>query len=182
MSIKFNENYLGYKSKLILLSAICLFIALSKALPQEIKLLGLDLSGNSTVIGWFLVAATSYFFVLTFILGILDILKYKKPSIVNRLSKNLTGNTLGLTEQECFQDEYQTQSLSPDQERVGTTGQELQDIQHQRSRIDNKVTNYLQTAYDWLIISFYFLLPVVLYMISQCYLIRLLLCISNNKI
>ena len=182
MSIKFHENYLGYKSKLILLSAISLFIALSEALPQKVAILGLDLSGNPSVTGWFLVTAATYFFVLTFTIGVLDILKYKQPAIVKRLSKNLTSNTLGLTEQECFQDEYQSQSHYLDQEEVGTTHQELQDIQRQRSEIDNKISNSHQTAYDWLIISFYFLLPLALYAVSQWYLIRFLLCASNNNI
>jgi hypothetical protein len=179
MSIKFHENYLGYKSKLILLSGISLFIALSEALPKEIAILGLDLSGNPSITGWFLVAVSSYFFMLTFTTGLLDIFKYKQPALVQRLSKNLTGDTIGLTEQECLQDNYQPHHL--DEAEVGTTHQELQDIQRQKSEIDNKVNSVYQTAYDGLMISIYFVLPVVFFIVSHWYLVNFLI-LTNEKI
>lgn len=161
-----------------MLSAISLFIALSEALPQKVAILGLDLSANPTVTGWFLVAATAYFFLLTFTFGALDILRYRQPAIVRRLSRNLTGDTLGLTEEECFQGNDQPHHL--DESEVGTSHQEFQDIQRQRSEIDSNVRSSHQTAYDWLILSFYYLLPIFLYVVSQWYLVGFLLCANEN--
>ena len=157
-----------------MLSAISLFIALSEVLPQKVAILGLDLSAKPTVTGWFLVAATAYFFLLTLTIGALDILKYKQPAIIRRLSKNLTGDTLGLTEDECLQDNYQPHYL--DETEVGTSHQEFQDIQRKRTELDKRVSSSHQTAYDWLMLSFYYLLPIVLYAASQWYLVRFLLC------
>lgn len=111
---------------MILLSAISLFIALSETLPKQVAILGLDLSAKPTVTGWFLVAASAYFFLLTLTIGALDILKYKHPDIVRRLSRNLTGDALGLTEEECLQDNYQPHYI--DEAEVGTSHQEFQDI------------------------------------------------------
>ncbi len=178
MDIKFHENYLGYKSKLILLSAVCLFIALSEALPKEVAILGLDLSGKPTVTGWFLVAASAYFSLLTLTIGVLGILKYWQPAIIQRLSRNLTGYTLGLTEDECMKDNYQPHHA--DEAEVGTTCQEFQDIQHQKLQIGNRISSSLQASYDWLILSFDFFLPIAFYVISQWYLIRFLLCANEN--
>ena len=161
-----------------MLSAISLFIALSEALPQKVAILGLDLSANPTVTGWFLVAATAYFFLLAFTFGALDILRYRQPAIVRRLSRNLTGDTLGLTEEECFQGNDQPHHL--DESEVGTSHQEFQDIQRQRSEIDSNVRSSHQTAYDWLILSFYYLLPIFLYVVSQWYLVGFLLCANEN--
>lgn len=141
-------------------------------------ILGLDLSANPTVTGWFLVAATAYFFLLTFTFGALDILRYRQPAIVRRLSRNLTGDTLGLTEEECLQGNDQPHHL--DESEVGTSHQEFQDIQRQRSEIDSNVRSSHQTAYDWLILSFYYLLPIFLYVVSQWYLVGFLLCANEN--
>lgn len=164
-----------------MLSVICLFISLSEALPDKIAIIGLDLSANPTITGWFLVAATSYFFILTFTFGVFHILKYRLPHTVNRLTKNLTGNTLDLTKNEIYQDEYQNQINQPDP-GAGTTEQELKDIENQESVIASNKSRSLQTAYDYLIIFFYFLLPITLYAVSQYYLITFLLNTCSGSI
>lgn len=147
-------------------------------MPKEVAILGLDLSGNPTVTGWFLVAAAAYFLLLTLTIGALDILKYKQPAIVQRLSRNLTGDTLGLTEEECLKDNYQSHHL--DEAEVGNSHQEFQDIQRQKSEIDNKVSSSYLVAYDWLILSFYYFLPIIFYAVSQLYLVKFLLCANEN--
>ena len=48
-----NDDLKKIKTKVLVLSGISLFIALTQALPQKVAILGLDLSKNETMAGLF---------------------------------------------------------------------------------------------------------------------------------
>ena len=92
----FSEEFLKSKNKLLIFSSICLFIGLSKALPQKIAIIGLDLTAKPEITGWFLLAATGYFFATFFVSGLLELIRFYLPKYINIKSKSFTGNVLGL--------------------------------------------------------------------------------------
>lgn len=128
----FNESFQKAKVKLLVLSGISLFIALTQALPQKVSLLGLDLSSYPKVAGWFILAVTVYFFLTSLLYGTLDLIKHYLPTIILNKTQNLSGSILGLTEEECVTN---NKSHYIEQPEVGTTSAELADIREQKVEI-----------------------------------------------
>lgn len=116
-----------------MLSGVCLFVGLTKALPQKVSLIGLDLSGSPEVFGWFLFSITFYFFITSLVLVVLDLIKHYLPYIVIKKGANVTGSVIGLTEEECQSENFEHYL---DQPEVGTAHSEFQDIQRQRKYIE----------------------------------------------
>jgi len=98
------------KAKVLVLSGIALFIALSKVLPQKVDILGLDLSKNETMTGWFVMAVFACFLISFLIFSVVELIKYYLPSLIVRRTANTTGGTIGLTADECFSDQQSDES------------------------------------------------------------------------
>lgn len=144
----------------MILSGICLFIGYTKALPQKVGILGLDLSNNSHVTGWFILAITFYFFAMFFIFGIVELIKYYLPDIVIFQSKNIIGNTLGLTEKECVEDDA-AHNLNEDD--VGTARTEYRDIQNQKNALSSKYHSIFIFVSNALMIFLELIFPIALW-------------------
>ncbi len=98
------------KTRLLVLSGISLFIALTEKLPQQIAIIGLDLSENETVAGWFIFAITAYFLLVFFINSIIELSKYYIPTLLAHKTKNTTGDMIGLTKDEYYAENYRDYS------------------------------------------------------------------------
>jgi len=110
-----------------------LFIGITEALPQQVSLIGLDLSGKPEVFGWFLLCLTAYFLIISLVLAILDLIKYYLPYFIKQKGANVTGDSLGLTEYECQYFGIGFDSLG---EEDCTVQSELRDIQSKRKKIE----------------------------------------------
>ena len=134
------------------LSGVCLFIGLTEALPQKISVLGLDLSAKPNVAGWFVLAITAYFLLVSLVFGVLDLIKYYLPSYIASKSSGLTGDVIGLSEDECFPKEDPHYLDLPE---VGTSSSEFRDIQRKKSEISESynskyiaISNFSKIAFD----------------------------------
>jgi hypothetical protein len=134
------------------LSGVCLFVGLTKALPQKVSLIGLDLSGSPEIFGWFLFGVTCYFFITSVVLAVLDLIKHYLPYIIIKKGGNVTGSVIGLTEEECQSENFEHYL---DQPEAGTTHSEFQDIQRQRKLIEVsynsqyiKLANFTKLLFD----------------------------------
>ena len=146
------------------MTGISLFISLTKALPQKVSLLGLDLSSNPKVTGWFILAVSLYFLATVLIYGSLDLIKYYLPNYIGYKTKNLTGSTIGLTEEECV---YHNQPHYLDQPEVGTTSAELADITQQKIDTEKQYNSRFIKLSNFSKISFDFALPVIFNIIAS---------------
>jgi len=117
------------KTKLLVLSGISLFISLTKALPQKVEILGLDLSKNETMVGWFVLAVTLYFLLNFLIFSLIEVTQYYLPTLIGRKTANTTGDTIGLTAEECFPHHEEN---DPD---IGTVSGELNEINLKNQKI-----------------------------------------------
>ncbi|MBB1364629.1 hypothetical protein H5125_21025 [Shewanella sp. SR44-4] len=129
-----NDDLKKIKTKVLVMSGISLFIALTQALPQKVAILGLDLSKNETMAGWFVLAVTAYFLINFIILSIIEIIQYYLPTWIGRKTAKTTGNVIGLTEDECFP-AHEHEYPDPD---AGTTSGEVNDIRRQNQEITYK--------------------------------------------
>lgn len=152
------------KTKVLVLSGISLFIALSQALPKKVAILGLDLSNNETMAGWFVLAITVYFLATFIISSIIDIIQYYLPTLIGRKTANTTGDTIGLTANECFRDHQS------DDYDIGTLSGEIKEISIKNKKIiyiykSNfiKFSNAVKLFMD-------FIFPIVLSLVSVRYL------------
>lgn len=154
-----------------------MFIGISKALPQRVSLIGLDLSGNPEVFGWFLLSVTGYFFLTSLVLAVLDLVKYYLPYIIVKKGTGLTGGTIGLTEEECLSENFEHYL---DRAEVGTPYAELLDIQRQRKDIEDnynaryvKLNNATRLLFD-------FVFPIIFSAISIFVITSFLLSTSSQ--
>ncbi len=161
--LKFSEELQKLKSKLLVLSGISLFIGLTEALPQKVAILGFDLSQNSTITGWFILAVTFYFLFKFFITAILEIIQHSLPFIIYKKISKTTGDTIGLTADECF-------TPRSDDEDIGTHIGELKEISSKNEKISYKYKRSYITLSNLTVISVDFVFPVVLWLISIYYL------------
>jgi zinc transporter ZupT len=161
------------KTKVLVMSGISLFIALTQALPQKVAILGLDLSKNETMAGWFVLAITAYFLISFIVFSIIEIIQYYLPTLIGRKTAKTTGDTIGLTADECFPD-HEHEHYDQD---TGTTSGEINDIKRKNQEITYKyksnfvrVSNFVKLATD-------FVFPIVFSFISlkllSCFLISL---------
>lgn len=154
------------------MSGISLFIALTQALPQKVAILGLDLSKNETMAGWFVLAVTAYFLVSFITLSIIELIQYYLPALIGRKTAKTTGDVIGLTEDECFPEE-ENEYCDPD---VGTRSGEVNDIRRKNQEITYKYkSNFVRVSNLVKLISD-FLFPIVFSVTSlgllYCFLIN----------
>lgn len=155
-------NFTDYSKKikyqLLIFSGVCLFIASSGSLPKEISVIGLDLSDKQNVAGWFLFVVTLYFSIKFILAGTFELVGYKLPNLVLRLTKNLQGDVIGLTESDVHGHYYDHEH---DYQGDGTPSGELDSIKLQREAIYARYNRYyIYTRNGWTYISD-FLFPVI---------------------
>lgn len=149
---KISENTQKVKTKVLGLSGICLFIGLTKTLPEKVEMLGLDLSNAPDITGWFLLAITLYFLLKFLASAILEIVNYHLPEIIGIKTKNTTGNIIGLTLDECFKSYENHENLN--NAEMGTVHGEQQDIQEKNQNIAIKIRKnfvFLNNIYTYAI-------------------------------
>lgn len=171
----FNENCNKLKFKLLILSGTSLFIGLTEVLPKKFTLIGLDLSNNQGVLGWFIFFTTLVvliYFVFSAILGLID---YYLPELIKIKTDKTTGETLGLTPEECLRSQG---DHSETIENIGTPAQELDDINRQNQEIEYSYNNFYISAHNFLVICFEFFIPIIFSIISMHYLYGFLVCIK----
>lgn len=122
-----------YKTTVIVLSCLSLFISLSMELPSKIIIIGIDLTSNKSLLGWFIWAGTFYVGLKFFVYAFLEVVEHKLPSIISKNQENTCGNTLGLTEQEIYNQELSTEQLD-----IGTISGEKKEIQANKLLSKNK--------------------------------------------
>ena len=98
--LSLSEEAKKIKSKFLVLSGISLFIGLTKALPQKVSLLGLDLSSSQHVLGWFVFFVTLVLLINFLIVTLLELVEYYLPSLIKIKTDKTIGDTLGLNPDE----------------------------------------------------------------------------------
>lgn len=103
------------RSKMLVWSAACLFIAKTKVLPEEIALLGINLHGQEDAIIFFISGFTFYYLLQFCLPATLELVKHFIPLFYNKMARKITGDVYGLTlddiehddaTREHHQDEY----------------------------------------------------------------------------
>jgi hypothetical protein len=133
--LNLSDDLKKIKSKGLVLSGISLFVALTQALPQKVAILGLDLSKNETMAGWFILATSLYFLIIFIIFSTLEIIQYYIPYLISKKTAKTTGDTIGLTIEECSP-EYE--SDDPD---IGTPSGEEKEINTKNQKITYQYKN-----------------------------------------
>jgi len=121
------------KTKVVLFSGVSLFIGLTETLPAKLFLIGLDLTSSPKTLGWFLFGITVVLFINFLVVVILDCIKYFKNNLLSINSKNLTGDTVGLTYSEIGEEYERTKEYSQE-DKQGTLGEEAEDI-HRKFKV-----------------------------------------------
>jgi hypothetical protein len=133
--LKLSEEAQKNKSKLLLVSSVSLFVGITQSLPTKVAIIGLDLSSNPKVLGWFILLISLYFFLKFLASTILDIIEYHLPELINKKAQNTTGEILGLTAHECYEAQYERYEQYATED-IGTPQGELSDI-----RLKNQAIN-----------------------------------------
>jgi len=164
----FSEETKKIKTQLLILSGICLFIGLTKSLPEKIAILGLDLSNTPTVTGWFIFVVTLYFFLIFLSSSIPEFINHFLPSFIKMKTQNTTGNILGFTVTECC--EINEDQQYSDDNDVGTPHGELREIEQKNKKIVTYYQKCFITLSNLLVCIMDFVLPVALYLTGTIYL------------
>lgn len=154
----FSEESRKLKLKFLTFSGISLFVGLAKALPKKFSLIGLDLSNNQEVLGWFIFFITLVLFFNFLIVTIFELIEYYLPSLIKQKIYKNTGDTLGLTLEECIQHEENNYGQY---ETIGTPSQELDDINRKNSIATYNYNNLYIKWHDYMVITFEFLSPII---------------------
>lgn len=171
----FTDQTKKIRSKFIILSGVSLFVGLTEALPKKFSLVGLDLSENQEVLGWFIFTVTIILLLIFVVAAILEFIEYYLPSLIKKKTDKTTGDTLGLTSDECIQ----SQSGNDEQyENIGTPSQELEDINRTNSKITCTYKNMYVKTHDIAVFIFEFVSPVIFSFFGVCYLYGYLSCIK----
>lgn len=110
--------------------------------------------------GWFVLAITFYFFVIFFIFGGIEIIRYYLNDLIKFKSKNMIGDTLGLTEKECIEDDI---AHNTNEEEVGTTNTEFRDIQNKKVMLSEKYSSTFLSISNTVKITSEVIFPIVLW-------------------
>ena len=179
-----NKSYFSYsektqklKSKLLVLSAISLFIGLTQSLPTKVSVIGLDLTDNEAVLAWFIFGITFILFLHFLSLAIIEIANYYAPSLLRTKIENTTGNTIGLTMGD-FESAQAEAEYSEQQHEQGTQTAELRDIGENITKIQTKFTRRNLRVFNGVSLLMEFILPVGLAVLGLFYLIQFMSCLK----
>lgn len=164
----FSEECQKVKAKLLILSGISLFIGLTEALPQKVVVLGLDLSMNSSITGWFILSVAFYVFLKFITSSTLEVIDHLRPSIIKFKTNNTTGDIIGLTATECngvLQNENDLENAD-----LGTPYGELKDIDRKNTMIEIKYKHSYISIHNFVVYVMDFIFPISLWVVSFWYL------------
>ena len=168
-----NDDLKKTKVKVLVMSGISLFIALTQALPQKVAILGLDLSKNETMAGWFVLAVTIYFLISFIVFSVIQIIQYYLPAFIGYKTAKTTGDTIGLTAEECYP-EHENEYYDSD---TGTTSGEINDINRKNKIITYKYKRNFIRFSNLVKLMTDFVFPIVFGVISlkllSCFLINI---------
>ncbi|MBF4432854.1 hypothetical protein EA848_25415, partial [Vibrio anguillarum] len=85
---KFSSEVEKLKTQALILSGIALFISMTGALPGKIEIIGLDLEGNKTAAGWFLLAILMFMQIKFIVHASLEIIKKLLPAWITYRGKD----------------------------------------------------------------------------------------------
>ena len=171
----FSDETKKIRSKFLVLSGVSLFVGLTETLPKKFSLLGLDLSNNQEVLGWFILFVTFILFFNFIAVAILEFIEYYLPSLIKKKTDKTTGATLGLTLEECIrpQDGNDVQY-----ENIGTSAQELDDINIANTIITYNYKKLYVRFHDINVFLFEFISPVIFSFFGMYYLYSYLSCLK----
>lgn len=167
-----NDDLKKIKTKVLVFSGISLFISLTQSLPQKVGVLGLDLSKNETMAGWFVFAVAGYFLINFIVFSIMEIIRYYLPYLIGQNTANTTGETIGLTVGECFPD------YGCDEPIAGTVSGEIQEINIKNERITYEYKRNFINFSNMVRLINDFLFPVVFGIVSLVFLYLFLISIQ----
>ena len=148
------------KNKMLLLSGVSLFISLTEALPDKVTALGLDLAGKESVLGWFVFVISLYFLVRFTLLSAVEIIEYYLPNLISTKTSKTTGDTIGLTADECFRNEKE------DDYGIGTVSGEIQEIYKKNEIIQRTYKSRFVQFSNLVTLTFDVLGPVIFSIVS----------------
>lgn len=157
---KFSDESQKLKTQLLTLSGVCLFIAITGVLPEKVAIIGLDLSSSKNVSGWFLLTVSAFFLVKFGFLAGFEVTKKILPKIIEFKNRNITGDIVGLTEQEIYS-EYEKGAYEDENNDVGGLAGELKEINHKKKIVEIRYNSNFEKLYNCWIYSIDFLFPVV---------------------
>lgn len=172
--LNLSDDLKKIKSKLLVLSGISLFVALTQALPQKVAILGLDLSKNETMAGWFILAISSYFLISFIVFSALEIIQYYIPDLISKKTSKTTGDTIGLEIEECYSE---SESESDDLD-VGTPSGDAKEINAKNQKITYQYKNNFTMFSNLVKLVTEFAFPIVFGVISLYLLYHFLICIQ----
>lgn len=166
---KFSSEVEKLKTQTLILSGIAFFISLTGALPGKIEIIGLNLEGNKTIAGWFLLAILAFTSIKFVMLSSLEIIKKLLPVWIDFKGKDIRGDTLGMTQSEINAEHDKHEQY--DDEDVGTLSGEFYEINYKRSQIDKSYRSmFIKIHNTWVYCSdFIFPLLFVIYSASALY-------------
>jgi len=173
----FSDEARKLKSKLLILSGIALFIGLTEALPKKPTLIGLDLSNNQEILGWFIFFITLILLFNYVVVAILGLTEYYLPSLIKKETDKSTGDTLGLTPEECMQSQEE-QAFYDNSSNVGTSEQELKDINRKNTKIIYDYKNSYIKTHDFVVIVVELIIPLVFSIVGISYLYQYISCLK----
>ncbi|WP_330472554.1 hypothetical protein [Vibrio harveyi] len=156
---KFSGEVEKLKTQALILSGIALFISMTGALPGKIEIIGLNLEGNKTVAGWFLLAILALISIKFVVLSFLDIIKKLLPTWIDYKGKNVRGDTLGMTQAE-INAEHDKHDDGYDED-VGTLSGEFHEIHYKRSLIDKSYRSRFVKVHNAWVYSSDFIFPLL---------------------
>ncbi|MEZ9157322.1 hypothetical protein AB4169_03505 [Vibrio lentus] len=156
---KFSSEVEKVKTQVLILSGIALFISMTGALPGKIEIIGLNLEGNKTVAGWFLLAILTFISIKFVVLSSLEVIKKLLPTWIDYKGKNIRGDTLGMTQAE-INAEHDKRDDEYDED-AGTLSGEFHEIHYKRSLIDKSYRSRFVTVHNVWVYSSDFIFPIL---------------------
>jgi len=175
----FSDKTKKIRSKYIILSGVSLFIGLTEALPKKFSLIGLDLSNNQEVLGWFIFFINLILLFNFVVVASLELIEHYLPLLIKKETYETTGDTLGLNIEECIQHQA---SNDGEGDRIGTPEQELKDISGKNTTIADNYKNLYVKIHDITVLIFEYIFPVVFSLFGMYFILNFLLssqCINN---
>ncbi len=171
----FSDETRKIKSKFLVLSGVSLFVGLTEALPKKFPLVGLDLSNNQEILGWFIFFITAVLLINFAIVAVLELIEYYLPSLIKKETNKTTGDTLGLTPEECMDPQVID---SQQNEEIGTPTQELEDINRKNTIIAHNYKSTYIKSHNIMVLVFEFFSPIIFSIFGMYFLYSYLSCIN----
>lgn len=167
--IVFSDQTKKIRSKYIIFSGVSLFVGLTETLPKKFSLLGLDLSENQEVLGWFIFYVTLILFLNFIVVTTIEIRGHYIPLFIQNQKIQTISDIEGLTDDEIL-DYYEPPT--------GKIASQFQSIERKNRRI---VYNYKKMhvyTHNVAVFLFELISPVIFSFIGMYYLYSYLSCLK----